>query len=314
MRRRSNTDGGPLSAVLLRGLIVLACCRCLSSTTAAKELAVHSFVETASPSSKRSYDLPPFSMASDMPLSSEHEPESFFDNSTLTNVTAQLGTTVYLRCVVRHLGERTVSWIRRRDFHILTVGFHAYSSDQRFQIIHMDKTDDWTLQIKYAQKRDEGLYECQVSSDPPVSQFVTLNVVVGKAEIIGAPDFHANSGTTLIIMCLISQSPKPPDYVFWYHNDRMINYDSERGGISVVTENGETTVSTLTIRHALPADSGNYTCDPSTAEPTSITVHVLNGEKPAAMQHDGKASGAARLSVVTLGLLGAYSTLYFGLR
>lgn len=39
---------------------------------------------------------------------------------------------------------------------------------------------DWTLQIKYVQKRDAGLYECQVSSHPPTSIFIQLNVV-GKA-------------------------------------------------------------------------------------------------------------------------------------
>lgn len=36
---------------------------------------------------------------------------------------------------------------------------------------------DWTLQIKYVQLRDAGLYECQVSVHPPASIFVYLNVV-----------------------------------------------------------------------------------------------------------------------------------------
>lgn len=70
-----------------------------------------------------------------------------------------------------------VSWIRHRDLHILTVGGYTYTSDQRFQATHSPQTDDWTLHIKWAQQRDAGVYECQVSTQPVRSFFVTLHVV-----------------------------------------------------------------------------------------------------------------------------------------
>ncbi|CAD1480232.1 unnamed protein product, partial [Heterotrigona itama] len=60
-----------------------------------------------------------------------------------------------------------------------------------------------------------------------------------------------------------------------YKGDHVINY-SQRGGINVVTEK-QTRTSRLLISKALPADSGNYTCAPSTAESASVLVHVLNG-------------------------------------
>lgn len=44
----------------------------------------------------------------------------------------------------------------------------------------------------------------------------------------------------------------------------------------MVTEK-QTRTSRLLISRALPADSGNYTCAPSTAESASVLVHVLNG-------------------------------------
>lgn len=31
-----------------------------------------------------------------------------------------------------------------------------------FQVLHSEGSDDWILQIKYVQKRDNGTYECQV--------------------------------------------------------------------------------------------------------------------------------------------------------
>ncbi|XP_054724347.1 neurotrimin-like [Uloborus diversus] len=179
-----------------------------------------------------------------------------------------------------------VSWIRRKDFHVLTVGLDIYTSDDRFQALHAHNSNDWTLQIKFAQLRDEGPYECQVSSDPKISFFVNLTVLVAKAVIEGAPDIYVKSGSSINLTCVITQSPVPPVFVFWYHDERMINYDSSRGQIAVQKAGVDTALSKLYIKDVQPSDSGNYTCCPSNAEATSITVHVLNGEKPAAMQHD----------------------------
>lgn len=35
-----------------------------------------------------------------------------------------------------------------------------------FQVLHSEGSDDWILQIKYVQKRDNGTYECQVRGPP----------------------------------------------------------------------------------------------------------------------------------------------------
>nr|CAH7742987.1 unnamed protein product [Callosobruchus chinensis] len=60
----------------------------------------------------------------------------------------------------------------------VALGSYTYTSDQRFQANHHPETDEWTLQIKWAQKRDAGIYECQISTQPVRSYFVNLNVVV----------------------------------------------------------------------------------------------------------------------------------------
>ncbi|CAL1300946.1 unnamed protein product [Larinioides sclopetarius] len=162
----------------------------------------------------------------------------------------------------------------------------TYTSDERFEALHLRKNNDWTLQIKYTQLRDSGTYECQVSSDPKISFFVNLTIVEAKASIEGAPDIYVKSGSSINLTCVITQSPVHPAFVFWYHDERMINYDSSKGLIAVQKAGSDTAVSKLFIKDVQPSDSGNYTCCPSNAEATSITVHVLNGEKPAAMQHD----------------------------
>lgn len=70
-----------------------------------------------------------------------------------------------------------VSWMRKRDLHILTAGVLTYTSDQRFQVIHPENSDNWTLLIKFAQPRDAGIYECQVNTEPKMSLAFQLNVV-----------------------------------------------------------------------------------------------------------------------------------------
>uniref|UniRef100_A0A1A9URS5 Ig-like domain-containing protein n=1 Tax=Glossina austeni TaxID=7395 RepID=A0A1A9URS5_GLOAU len=57
----------------------------------------------------------------------------------------------------------------------------------------------------------------------------------------------------------------------------VINYDSSRGGVSVITEKGDVTTSFLLIQNADLADSGKYSCAPSNADVASVRVHVLNG-------------------------------------
>ncbi|XP_019764460.1 zwei Ig domain protein zig-8 isoform X2 [Dendroctonus ponderosae] len=214
-------------------------------------------------------------------------PPVHFATENNTVVTAQTGSTALLPCVINNIGDGTVSWIRRKDYYqLLTVGLTTYSSDDRFQTIHLQHSEDWTLQIKFVQQRDAGMYECQVSSHPSTSIFVQLNVVEARADIEGPSEKYLKPGSGLRLQCTVLQSTEPPAYVFWYHNNRMINYDVDRG-INVTTELSEKS-STLTITNAATRHSGNYSCFPSNAQGASTYVHILNGENPAAMQHGGR--------------------------
>ncbi|CAL4092844.1 unnamed protein product, partial [Meganyctiphanes norvegica] len=230
-------------------------------------------------------------------------PHPVFDEAAERNVSALNDKAAYLHCLVHNLGNKSVSWIRQRDLHILTVGRYTYTTDQRYEVIHSEGSKDWILKIKYAQVRDSGNYECQVSTKPIRSFTVHLNVFAPQAEIIGAPDLHVDKGSTINLTCIIAHSPEPPAYIFWYHNGQVVNYDSPRGGITVVSERNDTTRGYLLIQDANSGDNGNYTCAPSNTAATTVRVHVLNGEMPAAMQTSGGGPRPSFLSIILSPLL-----------
>lgn len=70
-----------------------------------------------------------------------------------------------------------VSWIRKKDLHILTSMTVTYTSDARFMVSNQPGTDDWNLHIEYVQPRDGGIYECQVNTEPKIYRAVDLKVL-----------------------------------------------------------------------------------------------------------------------------------------
>ncbi|XP_019870462.1 lachesin [Aethina tumida] len=212
-----------------------------------------------------------------------------FATENCTVVVAQMGGTATLPCVVRKFSNGVVSWIRKRDYHLLTVGLTTYNTDDRFMVEHVRHLQNWGLLIKHVQPSDAGLYECQMSTHPPTSIFIELKVTKALAEIQGAPDLHIRSGSFLRLVCTLQNSTETPAYVFWYHEMRMINYDP---GVSVLEGRAS---SILQLEEADKSNDGNYTCSPSNAVPASIIVHVINAtteEKPAAMQHANTSSSS----------------------
>ena len=76
---------------------------------------------------------------------------------------------------------------------------------------------------------------------------------------------------------LPQQSPIPPQFVSWKHNDRLLNYDKYRGGVVIQTEHGPKTTSHLLISGATVVDSGNYTCGAPNTEAATVHVFVSQG-------------------------------------
>jgi hypothetical protein len=61
------------------------------------------------------------------------------------------------------------------DLQLLTVGLHTYSGDNRYTV-EFQYPNNWRLQIKFTNKRDEGTYECQISTHPPKVIQINLHI------------------------------------------------------------------------------------------------------------------------------------------
>lgn len=58
-----------------------------------------------------------------------------------------------------------------------------------------------------------------------------------RAEIMGPQVKYLTPGSTLRLICRVLDSTEAAEFIFWYHDTRMINYDIDRG-INVSTRTG----------------------------------------------------------------------------
>uniref|UniRef100_A0AAG5D5S0 Ig-like domain-containing protein n=2 Tax=Anopheles atroparvus TaxID=41427 RepID=A0AAG5D5S0_ANOAO len=236
-----------------------------------------------------------------MPTTMYEESDTFhpyFDFDVIRNLTVTVGQTGFFHCRVERLGDKDVAWIRKRDLHILTMGTSTYTSDQRFQLIRAENSVNWTLQIKYPQIRDTGVYECQINTEPKMSLSFVLNVIELRARILGPTDIFLKSGSEITVVCVLQRGPHELGTVFWYKGNTLVEpitkendvHSSEQGRITIETDWADVLTSRLKIKRAVQSDTGNYTCVPTMAKSASVYAHVISGEHPAAMQHNAAAT------------------------
>lgn len=198
--------------------------------------------------------------------------EPTFDTHIPANYTVQQGDTAYLDCRIFHLGNQSVSWVRGRDSHIITVDQETFISDGRFASLKQEKESLWTLKIKYVSAHDAGKYECQVSTVPKISRWIDLVVVVPKVRIFGGPDIYVREGSSLELECVISQTIVSPKYVVWEYNGELVPGTS----FIKVQDLPSTSSSTLSVGKVTRYQTGNYSCHPDNLHPATVTLHVLS--------------------------------------
>lgn len=213
----------------------------------------------------------------------------FFDMDG-NNQTVFLGQTAHLHCTVQDIGQRRVSWIRKSDLHVLTSGVLTFTGDQRFSAHHQRDSDVWTLQIKFAQMRDAGEYQCQVNSEPKISYSVFLHVAEAKARIESPSnkEVHVRQRSQVKLTCVVDLGVgQHAAAVFWYLDGQALDWLGQTGpgkGVQVTEQRDNHLISTLIIERADMYHAGKFTCAPSYARPDTVTLHVIDGESRAELQ------------------------------
>ena len=69
-----------------------------------------------------------------------------------------VGEDIRMMCTISNLGNRTVSWLRHRDIHLLTHGVTSYTDDRRFSAYMDILSNTWQLRIKNVSVRSAVNY------------------------------------------------------------------------------------------------------------------------------------------------------------
>nr|XP_053631942.1 hemicentin-2-like [Cherax quadricarinatus] len=202
------------------------------------------------------------------------------------NATVKEGDTATLNCRVKNLDTDTVTWTRMRDQYILTAAEYTFSPDERFSAVH--EGEEWRLQIDAVNKRDEGEYECQVSTTPATTQVFFLKVIEtqgapGEVSVPSAAAEDSNKevwvvpGDTATLTCPILDPGN--DSVSWIRgrDQRLLTV-----GIYTYTNEDRFSVPRqeqvkswqLQIHGVRESDSGEYECQVSTRPPTSWILRL----------------------------------------
>ncbi|XP_049809934.1 uncharacterized protein LOC126252963 [Schistocerca nitens] len=244
----------------------------------------------------------------------QHDWGPHVESSEAGNVSVRIGQTATLDCRVQLLHDKTVSWVRRRpgseELQLLTVGRQTYSGDERYAV-SFQYPDNWRLTVSDARPADQGDYECQVSTHPPRTLRYSLLVTAPEVEIVderGRPlsDKYYEPNSTIQLSCVARRRQA----VTWRHGDVTLNYGTSRGGISVRTDLTPAGAhSSLLVARVSSGDAGNYTCAVSPSEFATVTVHVLDGERPAELHlgHSQRVSTGGGLLLLLALVLGICS-------
>lgn len=207
---------------------------------------------------------------SSSPLNHEVLPEFA---EPVPNVTAIVGRTVKLPCVVNNLGQYRVAWIRVESKTILTIHRHVITQNYRVHLTQSDST--WLLVIEGVRESDRGAYMCQINTIPMRSQIGFLDVLV-PPDIVGSKsssDVLVREGSNVTLVCRAKGYPAPQ--ITWRREDGLSltvgNWQQHGSTKDNVSYEGDE----LSITKVSRLHMGPYLCIASNGVPSPVSRRIL---------------------------------------
>nr|XP_050865511.1 lachesin-like [Vespula vulgaris]XP_050865512.1 lachesin-like [Vespula vulgaris]XP_050865513.1 lachesin-like [Vespula vulgaris]XP_050865514.1 lachesin-like [Vespula vulgaris]XP_050865515.1 lachesin-like [Vespula vulgaris]XP_050865517.1 lachesin-like [Vespula vulgaris]XP_050865518.1 lachesin-like [Vespula vulgaris]XP_050865519.1 lachesin-like [Vespula vulgaris]XP_050865520.1 lachesin-like [Vespula vulgaris]XP_050865521.1 lachesin-like [Vespula vulgaris]XP_050865522.1 lachesin-like [Vespu len=215
----------------------------------------------------------------------------------LTNLTISLGRDATFTCLVKHLGGYRVGWVKSDTKAIQAIHDHVITHNKRISVSHSDHTI-WNLNIKAVQVEDEGLYMCQINTDPMKSQTGMLSVVVPPDFVSEdtSSDINIGEGGQVKLTCRARGIPRPR--VSWRREDGKGIIIREPAG-SALNQKSHVTTQTefygeeLKLTKISRAEMGVYLCIASNGIPPAVSKRIsINVHFPPAIHVPNQLVGA----------------------
>ncbi|XP_042861079.1 lachesin-like [Penaeus japonicus] len=192
--------------------------------------------------------------------------ESPYFEIPVQNVTARVGRTAKLTCVVENLGHFKVAWGYKVTGAVLTVATQVITKNTRISV-QREQQSTWVLTISNVTMKDQGDYWCQVNTSPPRSISGFLSVVEPPVMEGGDEEVTLTSGEVANLTCRARGTPTP--------TIRWIREDYDRIRVNATYFASDYVGNSLVLRDVNHRSAGGYLCIASNGHPPSISRRVI---------------------------------------